>query len=41
VDYDTACYALHETNEELRKLVRAGQERVSPVVATIEKLRGE
>ncbi len=41
VDYDTACYALHETNEELRKLVRAGQEGVSPVVATIEKLRGE
>jgi len=41
VDYETACYALHETNEELRKLVRAGQERVSPVVVTIKRMRGE
>ncbi len=41
VDYDTACYALHEMNEELRLAARPGQERVSPVVAAINKLRGE
>ncbi len=39
VDYETACYALHETNEELRKTAHAGQKRVSPVMLTIQKLR--
>lgn len=38
VDYDTACYALHETSEELRKLARDGEERLSPVIVTIERL---
>ena len=41
VNYETACHALHETNEELRLAARPGQERPSPVMLTIQKLRGE
>ncbi len=39
VDYETACYALLETMEALREQAAAA-ERVSPVAATIARLRG-
>lgn len=39
VDYETACYALHETNDELRKAARQGDAAPSPVALTIERLR--
>jgi len=39
VDYATACYALHQTIEELRETLKPGAERPSPVAATIERLR--
>ncbi len=39
VDYETACYALHETNEELRTTAWQDKSRPSPVAATIEKLK--
>ncbi|NLS96456.1 MAG: sugar phosphate isomerase [Planctomycetaceae bacterium] len=38
VDYETACFALHETMEELAHLVKPGEETPSPVAATIAKL---
>lgn len=39
VDYETACYALHETNEHLAQSLRADAEKPSPVALTIERLR--
>ena len=39
VDYETACYALHETIDDLARSVQPGQARPSPVAATIERLR--
>jgi N-acetylmuramic acid 6-phosphate etherase len=39
VDYQTACFALHETMEELPHLVRPGEETPSPVAVTIAKLK--
>jgi N-acetylmuramic acid 6-phosphate etherase len=39
VDYNTACYALFETIEELAQTVKPGQERPSPVALTIARLR--
>lgn len=41
VDYETACFALHETNDHLSRSLVPGQERPSPVAATIERLRRE
>jgi len=38
VDYETACYALFETIEELRTTQRQGHEKTSPVALTIQKL---
>jgi N-acetylmuramic acid 6-phosphate etherase len=38
VDYNTACYALHETLEELSRTVKPGQEKPSPVALTIDRL---
>ena len=35
VDYNTACYALFETLEEIAQTVKPGQERPSPVALTI------
>jgi len=40
VDYETACRALHETNELLARSTRDGEEKPSPVAVTIERLRG-
>ena len=40
VDYDTACYALHETIEELVCTVPPGKEKPSPVALTIARLKG-
>ena len=40
VSYETACYALFETFEELAKSTVPGQERPSPVAVTIRRLRG-
>jgi N-acetylmuramic acid 6-phosphate etherase len=41
VDYntDSACYALHETLEELARTVKPGEEKPSPVAMTIARLR--
>ena len=39
VDYETACYALHETNEMLRTTLSPGDEKPSPVALTIERLQ--
>jgi N-acetylmuramic acid 6-phosphate etherase len=39
VDYATACYALHQTIEELRQGLKPGSERLSPVAVAIERLR--
>ncbi len=39
VDYETACFALHETNQILAESVREGEERPSPVALTIQRLR--
>ena len=39
VDYETACYALHETIDSLARSLEPGQQRPSPVAATIERLR--
>jgi N-acetylmuramic acid 6-phosphate etherase len=39
VDYKTACYALHETLEELARMNQPGVEKPSPVAVTIERLR--
>jgi N-acetylmuramic acid 6-phosphate etherase len=39
VDYKTACYALHETMEELARTIRSGDERPSPVARTIVRLK--
>jgi hypothetical protein len=39
VDYRTACYALHETIEELTRTLPPGAEKPSPVARTIERLR--
>jgi N-acetylmuramic acid 6-phosphate etherase len=39
VDYETACYALHQTNEELRQNADPGGEKPSPVAVTIARLR--
>jgi len=39
VDYPTACYALHQTIEELRATAVPGRERPSPVAVTIARLR--
>ncbi|MCD6362342.1 MAG: SIS domain-containing protein [Armatimonadetes bacterium] len=41
VDYETACYALHETIAEMNRSPRDGRERVSPVAAAINRLRGD
>jgi N-acetylmuramic acid 6-phosphate etherase len=41
VDYATACFALHETIEELARSAKPGQERPSPVALTIARLKGE
>ncbi len=39
VDYNTACYALFKTVEEIAQNVRPGEERPSPVALTITRLR--
>ncbi len=39
VDYATACYALHETIEELAQTYKPNQEKPSPVALTIARLR--
>lgn len=39
VDYETACYALHETNEQLLASVRQNDEKPSPVAVTIDRLK--
>lgn len=39
VDYNTACYALFETLEELSRTVKPGQEKPSPVALTIARLK--
>lgn len=39
VDYAAACYALHETIEELTRTIAPGQPRPSPVALTIARLR--
>jgi N-acetylmuramic acid 6-phosphate etherase len=39
VDYPTACYALHETIEELEHALQPGQAKPSPVALTIARLR--
>ena len=39
VDYSTACYALHETIEELTRTLEPGQEKPSPVALTIARLQ--
>jgi N-acetylmuramic acid 6-phosphate etherase len=39
VDYETACYALHETIEELARRIKPEEESPSPVAATIAKLK--
>lgn len=39
VDYETACYALHETMEYLARAVTPGQEKPSPVAETVRRLR--
>jgi N-acetylmuramic acid 6-phosphate etherase len=39
VDYATACYALHETIEELSRTHTPGQAKPSPVALTIARLR--
>lgn len=41
VDYATACYALHETIEDLARSTKPGQEKPSPVAQTILRLRGK
>jgi len=41
VDYQTACYALHETIEELARTVQPGQERPSAVALTIARLKAK
>jgi N-acetylmuramic acid 6-phosphate etherase len=41
VDYATACYALHETIEELARTIKPGQEKPSPVALTIARLKRE
>lgn len=40
VDYATACYALHETMEELAQTYPPGQAKPSPVALTIARLQG-
>lgn len=39
VDYSTACYALHETVEELAQTYKPSQEKPSPVALTIARLK--
>jgi N-acetylmuramic acid 6-phosphate etherase len=39
VDYETACYALHQTIEELKAAAVPDRERPSPVAETIRRLR--
>lgn len=39
VDYATACYALHETIEELARTLTPGEEKPSPVALTIARLQ--
>lgn len=39
LSYENACYALHETIEELENLPKNGQERPSPVWLTIKRLK--
>lgn len=39
VDYNAACHALFETLEEISQTVKPGQERPSPVVLTIARLK--
>jgi len=39
VSYEEACYALHETLEEMKTLDFTNQERPSPVQYTIRKFR--
>jgi len=40
VSYEKACYALHETLEDLKKLNEAERKEVSPVQYTIKKIKG-
>ncbi len=40
VDYAAACYALHETIEDLTRTIAPGQPRPSPVALTITRLLG-
>ena len=39
VDYETACFALHETMEELPHMVKPGEELPSPVAVAIARLQ--
>lgn len=39
VDYETACYALHQTIGELKGATAPGRERLSPVAVTIQRLQ--
>jgi N-acetylmuramic acid 6-phosphate etherase len=39
VDYQTACYVLHETIEQLTHTVKPGQEKPSPVALAIARLQ--
>jgi len=39
VDYETACYSLFETMEELARIVKPGEQKPSPVAVTIARLK--
>ncbi|MBD3292671.1 MAG: hypothetical protein GF393_07075 [Armatimonadia bacterium] len=39
LDYETACHELHRTIAEMKATANPGDERVSPVAATVERLR--